>query len=335
MGAKGLLIIFSLLIGLFSQYFIPTFREYPLWFWVGLFWAITQSLNPFWYYQGLGQMKFVAGLDIVTKSLATLAVFVFIHSPDQAMLFLVLQGIASFISTFIGLLLAYKRVPFKIPNFRLTLNTLKLGWSMFLFRSAVSFYTVGNTFILGFFTTPEYVGYYAGAEKISKALLGLIVPFCQAIYPQLSYVVQNSKIKAAKMAQSFLKIMALGGLLIGLIAFSFASLFVKVLLGENFQPAITTLQILSLLPPLIALNNFFGMQWMLPLGLDKPFNWIIIFGGIINIGFAIVLASKYAQNGMAVAVVISETFVTVAMYSFLKIAKLDLKTFLRRQSDVK
>lgn len=332
LGAKLILIFFSLIITLTLRFSISTFKEAPILLWLGFTWAITQSLNPLWYFQGLEKMRVTASIDIISKIISTIGIFIFIHAPSQFTIVLVLQIISSVFSSVMALIIAYKQVSFRFPNMTSAWGALKLGWTMFLFKSAVSFYTVGNTFILGLFAEPQYVGYYAGAEKISKALLGLLNPVSQAFYPRISYLVQQSRNSAAQLVITSLKIMGSGGLLMSIVAFFFSPLLVKLLLGSNFKPAIDSLRILSLLPTLIALSNVLGIQWMIPLGLDRPFNWIIIIAGIINITLAITLAPKYLQNGMAISVVISELFVTGGICYILKLKKTYPTYFLKKDT---
>jgi PST family polysaccharide transporter len=79
-----------------------------------------------------------------------------------------------------------------------------------------------------------------------------------------------------------------------------------------------------LLVPLIAVNTALGMQWMLPLGLDRAFNTITLLAGLINVGLAAALASSCAALGMAWAVVSAEIFVAGSLYLVLRWRKLDL-----------
>lgn len=325
MGAKLFLIVLSFSIGIIAKPFIPIFQEHPSFFWLAFFWAVSQSLSPLWYFQGMEKMRLVAALDVIAKTIATLCVFLFIHEAKQAPLFLVFQGIASFLSTFIAFCIAYRDLHLRFPSLASTKRALSLGWTLFLFKSAVSFYTVGNTFILGLFVAPTYVGYYAGAERISKALLGLLNPIAQALYPRMNHLITHSKIEAAKLAQKSLRFIGGGSMALGFATFLLSPFLVKIMLGHEFQPASHTLKILSLLIPMIAISNVLGIQWMIPLKLDGFFNAIIILAGTLNIVLAVILAPIYSYNGMAWAVVISEIFVTICMYAVLVLKKLSFK----------
>jgi len=94
----------------------------------------------------------------------------------------------------------------------------------------------------------------------------------------------------------------------------FAPLLVDILLGPGYEAAVPILRMLALLLPTIALSNVFGIQWMIPLGMDRIFNRIIFSAGIINLILAVMFAPRFLSMGMAWAVIISEFYVTLAMF---------------------
>jgi PST family polysaccharide transporter len=114
-----------------------------------------------------------------------------------------------------------------------------------------------------------------------------------------------------------------GGTALGVIVFLMAPLLVRIILGKDFAEAVPVLRILSLLLPIVGVNFALGIQWMLPLGLDRPFNIITVLAGLVNIGMATALASSYRDLGMAWAVVCAEIFVTASLYVVLRSRKLD------------
>jgi PST family polysaccharide transporter len=117
--------------------------------------------------------------------------------------------------------------------------------------------------------------------------------------------------------------MGAGGVLLGLVAYLGAPFLVRILLGPMFDPTVPVLRVLALLLPLIAVSNVLGIQWMLPLGLDHVFNRIILAAGVLNLSLAYWLAPRFAEMGMAWAVVIAEGFVTLTMYGYLRWRNLD------------
>jgi PST family polysaccharide transporter len=314
LGTKGLLALMSLLVALSVRFFVPIFHEHPKLLWAGMFWALAQAFNMTWFFQGIERMRLVAALDISTKALATIAIFILVRRPGDAWLVLVTQGCGFAVSFVVGLGLAYRELPFCLPTWGSMWEALRMGWTMFVFKGSLSLYTVGNAFILGLFVSPQLVGYYAGAEKISRAFLGLFGPISQTLYPRLSHLVHHDRDRAARLARIGVITMAVGGAAIGIAVFLLAPLLVRLILGSTFVEAVPILRVLSLLVPLIGVNTAIGMQWMLPLGLDRVFNSIVLLAGLINVVLASVLASTYAALGMAWAVVSAESFIAISFY---------------------
>lgn len=319
LGAKGLFAAGAMGVAFGARWWVPVFRSHPDLLWAGTFGALAQAMSMMWFFQGLERMKLVAALDFSAKAVATGGIFALVREPADGWKVLALQGAGASVSFIVGLWLAYKHVRFQVPKWSSVRSALRTGRSMFLFRASVSFYTVGNAFILGMFVSPKFVGYYAGAEKISKAFLSLLSPVNRALFPRLSHLVRHARAKAVRLARISLAVMGIGGVAMGAFTFLLAPLLVRVILGHAYAPAVPVLRILAMLPPLIALSNVFGIQWMVPLGLDRAFDSIILVAGLINVGLAVWLAPRYTDVGMACAVVCAEAFVTGAMYFLLRL----------------
>jgi PST family polysaccharide transporter len=323
LGAKALLAAAGVALAFGVHWWIPIFRVYPLLLWGGMFWALARAGSMIWYFQGREEMRLVAWLDIVTQTLAAVGVFLLVRRPSDGWLFLPLQGGGYFLSFAVGLGLVYRDVPMRMPAWKPSWEALRMGWSMFLFRGSVSLYTAGNAFILGLFVSPLWVGYYAGAEKISRVFVGLLNPFNQALYPRLSYLVSHARERAVRLARVAVAVLGISGTVLSALLFALAPLLVRVVLGPGYGRAVPVLRILAPLPLLISLSNAFGGQWMLPLGMDRAFNTIVVLAGAINLGLALILARDYAAIGMACSVVAAETFVTGSIYFLLRQRKLD------------
>jgi polysaccharide transporter, PST family len=323
LGAKILLVLASLALALLLRRWVPILKNDAWLFWAAIFLALAQALSMMWFFQGIERMRLVAVLDVTTKAIGVLAILVFVRSPKDGWLALAMQGAAYFLSLLVGMILAYRIIPFHWPCWGAALKALRMGWTMFLFRSSVTLYTTGNAFLLGLFVRPEIVGYYAGAEKIAKALIGLLYPISQALYPRIIYLIQHSRRRAAQLANVSVAVMGIGSVAVAAATCVFAPWLVRFILGPEFRPAIPILRILCLLIPLIALSIVFGIQWMLPLGLDRVYNKVILLAGVINIALASLLAPNYSGVGMAWAVVCAEFYVTAGVYLNLRWRGLD------------
>ena len=322
MGAKLLLAAGAVVVALLLESLVPLFRQNPVFLWAAVFWAVAQSFSMLWYYQGFERMRLVAVLDVLGRAAATAAIFILIHHPGDGWKVLVLQGSGSLLSVVVATALVYQEIPIKLPSWRLVRDALRMGWSMFLFRSSMSLSGAGNSFILGLFASPTAVGFYAGAERLARALMGLLVPLHQSLYPRLSHLVQHDRPAAKRLARSSMFLMSSLGAVLSLAAFLGAPWAVPLILGKSFVASVPVLEIMAALPLLDALGTMFGVLWMVPLGLDRQFNRAVIAGSALNLVLAVFFAPRFAELGMAAAVLATEVFVVLALYLTLRRRKL-------------
>jgi PST family polysaccharide transporter len=292
---------------------IPLLRDNPALVMGGLVYGVCQGFAPIWFFQGLERLRTSSALEMIGKLAALCGLFVFVHSPADGWKVMALAGIAPAITTVAALLLACQSIPMRFPTPRLVRQAMRMGWPMFVFRSAESLYGVGNSFLLGLFAGPVIVGYFAAAEKISRAAFGLLIPIRDAVYPRLSHLAKQGRDAAAPLAKLGAMVMIGGGLALGTGLFVAAPWLTRLLLGGAFQPAVAVLRILSVLPVLISITNSVGVQWLMPLGKDAAINQIIITAGVLNVVLSVALAPRFAHIGMAWAVVLSEAFVCTSL----------------------
>ncbi|TAM83989.1 MAG: flippase [Acidobacteria bacterium] len=321
-GAKLLLAAGAVVIALALESWVPLFRANPVFLWAALFLAVAQSFSMLWYYQGFEGMRLVAVLDVAGKAAATVGIFTLVHHPEDGWKVLALQAGGSLLSVIAATVMVYREIPIKLPTWQLVRDTLRMGWSMFLFRSSMSLYGAGNAFILGLFASPTAVGFYAGAERLARALMGLLVPIHQSLYPRLGNLVQHNLPAAKRLARSSRFLMSSAGAVLSLAAFLGAPWAVPLILGRSFRPTVPVLEIMAALPLLDAIGTMFGVLWMVPLGLDRQFNRVVLAGGALNLVLAVVFAPRFAQLGMAAAVVATEVFVVLALYFTLRHMKM-------------
>jgi PST family polysaccharide transporter len=314
LGAQACLSTAGILLALAASRFLPLASKRPELLAAGLAYAVAQGFAPLWFFQGLERMRLAAALELSGKIAALVGLFVFVHGPSDDWKVLALTAVAPMLSTTVGLVLAYRTIPVELPSVSSVRNALRMGAPMFLFRSAESLYGVGNVFLLGLFTTPEIVGYFAAAEKIAKAAFGLLNPIREAIFPRLSHLAaRGGEEAAAPLARLGAVVMISGGAVLGGGLFLMAPVATKLLLGGEFAPAVEALRILAILPLLLSITYSVGFQWLLPFGKDAVINQIILAAGLTNVALSFLLARPYLHVGMAWAVVSSEALVAISM----------------------
>jgi PST family polysaccharide transporter len=312
MSANALLFLFLSAVSAICLFTVQAFRDRPDYFWWAFLIALTNGMKPIWYFLGVERMRFPSMVNLGGRVIYTALIFVFVTSPDKGWIILALQGISSTLVALVLFVAMYRDIAWHRPNTARGMAALRMGWSMFLFRSAVSLYTTANAFILGLFVPPAVVSFYGGAERSNKAAQAFMQPLSLALFPRMSHLIASNLARAAQVARRTLLLFGGLALVIGASVAMLAPFLIPKLLGPGYDPAVPVFQVLAILLPLIAISNVLGVQWMLPLGMDSIFNRIIMSAGLLNIALAVWLAPRYGAVGIAWAVVMAEGFVTLA-----------------------
>lgn len=318
LGAKLLLCLLALVVAWGVWQVVPAYRQNSLLYGLMVASTLVAALNLTWFFQGIERIKVVSYLDVALRTVAMGAMFVLVRGPEDAWKLAATFLCVPVLCVGYSFYWVYRRYPARRPSFKSSLGALKAGWALFQYRCTTSFYTMGSPFLLGLLSTPEVVGTYAVADKIYRALLGLLWPVHSVLYPRMSSMVQASHRLAGRFAHRCLYGFGLFGLALGGFLWFASPSLVHLLMGDQYLAAVPTLRIMALLPVLIAVSTVLGSQWMLSMGMERASNAITLTASALNVALVLLLVPTFAQTGMAWAMVGTEVFVTLLTYAFLR-----------------
>jgi PST family polysaccharide transporter len=286
--------------------------------------VLGNVLFPVWFFQGMERMKYITFLNIISKTVFTISIFVFIKDTSDYIYVPLISSLGYILAGVLSLIFVFKKfdVVFKIPSKIEVINQLKEGWHIFVSTVSINLYTTSNTFILGIFTNNTIVGYFSAGYTLIQAFLGMLNPISQTFYPYISRLASESKEKAVSVIKKLIKGVGAFTFILSLLIFIFADLIVKIVLGEQYYNSIIVIRILAFLPFIIGLSNIFGIQTMLTFGYKKAFTKIIVAGSIINIILALMLVPFWKHIGISTSIIIAEIFITLSMYMYIKWKKI-------------
>jgi len=293
---------------------VPLFHEHPVLLWIATVSEVIKAFLPVYYFYGIKRVSIASILDICARTAAAVGIFAFVHRPEDVWKVFALTGVTSMAIFFLGHGIMFRRHSPGWPRLRDGIRMLREGWAMFLFRSAYMIYSAGNAFILGLFAPAQVVGYYAGAEKINTAAVGLLAPFTTVLYPRAAAMVKTSVSKAARLTAVSTYIIGGLSILLTLVMWLGAGFIIPIILGRGFVASEGVLKILSLRAPMMAWTNVLGFQWLLVLGLEAQFQKITVAALVLNTTLATVLAPRFSYDGMAWAVVSSQLAAALGIY---------------------
>lgn len=300
--------------------FVPSMREHASLFMLAYLAVLGTALTPAFYYQGIEQMGRMSLINLLIKFLSVPFIFIMVTKDSDIELaigiqagFIFLAGIVNFFMIMLSDELIWVGL-----NFARIRKSLQEGWPLFLSTASISLYTNTNTVILGFAASAAAVAYFTAAQTIIRAAQGLYGPLSQALFPRMSHLFHHAKDSAFILLRQLMWVQGAIAALLSCFLYFAAPWLMTVFFGEQFELGISVLRWLSPLLFLIGLSNIFGIQGMVPLGHAKPFSLILLASGIFNIAIIVPLGYWFGANGAAMAVLITELMVTIAMGLYLR-----------------
>lgn len=322
MTVKSILVAASFILLCSIVVFIPRFREdgrvYLYMFGV----VFGNFLFPTWFLQGMEKMRYIAILNIVSKLIFTILIFVFIRNEGHYIYVPVINSFGYITAGVLSLWLIFKRfnVRFSLPRFGSVRRQLKSGWHVFVSRISISLYTTTNVFLLGLFANDAVVGYYAAGEKLIRVVISLFEPVFQALYPYISKLASISRERTIRNLRALLSFSLIASFSIFFVFIFGAGRIVLLILGEKFIESAIIVRILSPLLFVVPVAYILANLTLLPFNLDKHFSRIYFSGGFINIFllFVTLYLLKLGAVGAALSNLATEVVLAVMMYVVLE-----------------
>ncbi|MGC8774380.1 MAG: flippase [Chlorobaculum sp.] len=278
------------------------------------------TLFPIWLLQGLERLRDGAFIQVGSRLLGVIPLFLMVHGPQDAVLVLVIQGLSILLGGVFSLLWIKQQelVDWMMPNWYEITSAYKEGYQIFSSRVSISLYTAAVPIVLGWVSGPSAMGYFTLADKLRSAAQAMTSPVTQALYPRMSYLFKNEPGEAKKLLKrSAVLVVVIAGLMsLGL--FIFSDLIIYYVAGKGYGPAAQVLRWLAFVPFAVALSNLLGVQIMLPLHMNKRFNMILVSASGICLLVVWFLVSKNHEIGAAQTILLVESYVVFMMFLYLK-----------------
>jgi polysaccharide transporter, PST family len=265
--------------------------------------------------QGVERMGIFAAASIAGRLGAVPLTFLFVHSPRDAAIAAMIQGVALLASSVASLVLAARVAPLWPVRFSLSgvLGQLRDGATLFVSTGAVSLYTYANVVMVGLLGGAGQAGLFDGADRLRRAGQSLTGPISAAMYPRINSMLVNSRHEVSRTMVRLFLVQGSLSLVLSVGLFITAPFATLLFLGRDYSAAIPVEQCLSINIFLIGVSNVLGINVMLPLGMSRPYTFILLLSGVLNIILLLVLVARHGALGAAESVTITEACVTLSM----------------------
>lgn len=300
---------------------VPRFRHnspYFLWAYLAVLGSV---LFPQWYFQGMEKMKYISAFTGTAKILSAILLFVWVHHPQDGVRAIIFQSCGMLIAGVIGFVVALREIGrrFVWPSIPSLWITLCDGWHLFVSMAAVSLYTNTNLVLVGLLAGNVQAGYFSGAEKLVRAMTGLISPAMQAFFPHVNSLMSRSRTHALRMIAQILRWTAVSTFMVSALLLLLANPLAMLVFGSGaVAVSVQVIRWIAFLPFLIGVSNVLGIQTMIPFGFDRQFSRILLISGLLNIALGTPLIHFIGASGAGISVLVTEACVTLTMIGFLQ-----------------
>jgi O-antigen/teichoic acid export membrane protein len=168
--------------------------------------------------------------------------------------------------------------------------------------------------ILSLVSTEKATGYFATSYRIIEVLIGIPLLVVAAVFPVLSRAARDDAERLRYASQRTLDLMLVLGVWISIAVAVAAPFIIEVIAGHDFEPSGTTLRIQAITVCCTFVSVTCGFI-LLSLRRHRA----ILVGNIVPLAFGVtltlILAGPHGANGAAIATVVGEAGLAIAMLS--------------------
>ena len=282
---------------------------------------IAVGFDVSWFFMGLENFKVIVVRNTIIRLLLTVAIFVFVKTPNDLWLYILLLAL----STLIGNMTVWpflRREIIKIPFRSLNIfQHLRPVTMLLLPQVSITIYTSLNKNLLQIFSGLDSVAYFTQTYMIIILGATLVSSFNSAFLPHLSGLFSSGE--SDKVKPLILKSIDLGNCISilcvsGIIGVS--QTFAVFYFGKNFAPVGSLLGVGASTIFFLALTNALSTQYLLAAKKMHEYMMSTIVGLIVNIVFNLTLIPILGTMGAIIATILTE--VGVASYILWKLRDL-------------
>jgi PST family polysaccharide transporter len=277
---------------------------------LAILFSLIQAFSFTWILRGIGKTALSAYLEFFSKILSLILILIFLNTPQDIEIYFISLIIGSVVNIFISIFYLHKKYSIKI-SFNVGLESIIKGFNVFKINLAGNISSLTPVLLTGHVLGNESAGLYSAADKIARMMGSFMDPIRHAFYPRISYAVANDKKNAKRNLWILLKFILVIGVTLAVITYMLSGWILILVYGTDFTNAKNILQILSLLPILIGLENVFVILWMLPYRQEKILIKIQLMTYFILVTASLSLFHTLGNEAPAVAVIVSQFLLVI------------------------
>lgn len=265
-------------------------------------------LCPEWFFQAVEKMKYITILSLISKTVFTLLIFVFIKEKSDYIyqpLMISLGYIASGIAATYIILCKWK-VKIYRPLWSSIKTTLKGSFDVFLNQIFPTLYNAFSVLLLGVFWGPAANGFLDAGSKLVDVSQQFLKIISRTFFPFLSRRIEKH--------QFFSRIYMTLTITVSLGLIILAPFLIPFIFTEEFKASILVLQLMAVSGIFLTMSNMYGTNFLIITGYERPLRNLTMYASLFGFIIATPLVYYFSYMGAVVTIVIVRIILGVGSY---------------------
>lgn len=317
LASKMVLLLICFLLLTLIIMVVPAIRNQYIVYYIAFLSVLGNVFFPVWFFQGIQEMKFIAIINIIARGVTTCLTFLLVRNSNDYMIAVFLQSLGYIIIAIISMIVVFLYYRLKLNLAKITIKDMadlfKEGKSVFVSTVSGNVYGQGATIITGVVGGEAAAGLYSAGNKIASALVGLVQPIAQAIYPYISHLYYENKKSYVKVKKQVLTFGVLFGICISCVLYMTSEWLTIFLTGKKNLDLEHVLMIFSLIVFFTIMNVLFN-PFILSMKEYLRMQRMYITVSILFLIMSIPLTYFWNEIGMVYSIFFVEIFISLNSY---------------------
>lgn len=290
----------------------PYFHSENKMFFLGFLVLIGQFINPTWFLQGIENVKWITFLNVISKIIYLLGIFLTVNEESDYIYVNMWWGIGMIISNFLIFIWVVKKHQFSFisVNKAEVENHIRKDFSMFFSQIFVSLQLYAPVVLISYFGNNLMAGQYGIVEKIIVVFKTYIFLFFNYVFPKVCYLIEIDYKKGIKNWIIYngtnLILIAIGMLSIHFFSYEIVSYFNP----TNHYILSNLLQFAVFVPLMLAISIPLK-QLILAFNYKKKYIYLTSIMVVFNLVSIIVLLPKYQVYGVFYSLIATDLIIII------------------------
>lgn len=178
----------------------PYFQSESKMFFLGLLVLLGQFINPTWFLQGIENVKWITVLNVISKTIYVIGIFLTIKNESDYIYINMWWGIGMIVSNFILFVLVVKKHQFSFLFVKKdeVVKHIRNDFSMFSSQIFVSLQLYAPVVLVSYFGNNLMAGQYRIVEQVIVIFKTYIFLFFNYVFPKICFLVEFNYKKGIK-----------------------------------------------------------------------------------------------------------------------------------------